>query len=731
MDSKPIVTCEFISKARNMRAKCEKKMIFRLDSGAGPLFRSLESHIAASIPLDACEWKRSYGRPVKDVHLEATFQPFDVIFLEKIKNGNWSILEQPVLHLYVTECNDVDTYKNTVKEDIDAWLKALISYGVSDWMILVVETIDVKKTKNILPRTTVLDKIRADFASKNGDRCISILNPMKFEMKATESYRCFLQRIRHLMLSGYNRNINKYEELIRANREMRTQDGWCFIKYFLLQEELAFVLEMLGLFSEALIQYDELDAMFSQFILNSQFGEKPKWLDIFQRPLNSFHGITMNKNNLKDIRAKISNKTITFLEFRSYLFGRQALILIAANNASEVAERLLPFLFSTLHEMNALKVELIDGAISCWEFICALEVLDVCEVAIESKNPSNIFTHSAAIWNLAKDKLFELGKLCGLLPGDVPTSEQLHIVVQLSAGMGDGEMYLKPDLKNYSTASPIKRTIEKKSATERLKEALGSNHAFQKLFLELSELTISTYKHVSRLRSARFVGLDLGNFYCHLSEPNKAINFYTDLMRELKAENWNFLASQTLIELANCYRKMDDMVTFTKTCAMISCCSELEPLVRSYYFEEFQKSLKVISPRLDATDLSGCHLALLEDHFKIINIQMSRKSSIIQDEMFAVTLILESKFPKELKVKKIAISYESHGNANDSNGRIETAGNVQLPMTIHLDYKQDNSLNFASVVCDNDTKNKQLLRRSSSTRRKVSPTRKFNLISLR
>lgn len=31
---------------------------------------------------------------------------------------------------------------------------------------------------------------------------------------------------------------------------------------------------MLGLHDEALIQYDELDAMFTQFILNSQVGSK-------------------------------------------------------------------------------------------------------------------------------------------------------------------------------------------------------------------------------------------------------------------------------------------------------------------------------------------------------------------------------------------------------------------------------------------------------------------------
>lgn len=91
----------------------------------------------------------------------------------------------------------MDNYKKTTHEEIEKWLKLLASYDISDWMILLVETIDVRKTKNLLQRTTVLDKIRLDFGAKNEDRCISVLNPAKFEQKSTESFRCLVQRIRY------------------------------------------------------------------------------------------------------------------------------------------------------------------------------------------------------------------------------------------------------------------------------------------------------------------------------------------------------------------------------------------------------------------------------------------------------------------------------------------------------------------------------------------------------
>jgi hypothetical protein len=63
-------------------------------------------------------------------------------------------------------------------------------------------------------------------------------------------------------------------------------------------------------------------------------------------------------------------------------------------------------------------------------------------------------------------QLRDLGQLCGLMPGNEPTSEQLHIVVGLSAGMGDSQ-------GNAKELTP----------TDKLKEALSSKEAFKKHYL--------------------------------------------------------------------------------------------------------------------------------------------------------------------------------------------------------------------------------------------------------
>lgn len=585
-------------------------------------------------------------------------------------------------------------------------------------MILIVETIDIKKTKNILPRQSVLDKIRVDFAPKCADKCVSILNPLKFENKATESFRSMVQRIRHFILSGYNKNLVKFEDIIRSRREERNKEDWDFCNYFLLQEQLSFVLEMLSLHSDALVQYDELDAMFNLFIMNTMFGEKPKWIKVFEKPLNNLRGITMCKKDMQEARKKIVDESVTLIEFRNYMFQRQCILLSSLGYQFEIAQRLFPFLFSTLKEIEALRLETYNGSLSCWQFVNCLEVLNLCDCVNGTESIIKCSQYTASIWNLAKDKLYELGKLCGLLPNYTPTSEQLHIVVQLSSAIGDNperDDSEQRELEIKRSHSPSRKIP--KPGCEKLREALGSNEGFKKLYLELSELAISTYKHVSRLRSARLVGLDLGNFYCALNEPQKAIVFLTDLLRELKKEKWSALASQTLLELANCYKKMNDSLSYTKVCAAISCCHDLETLVRTFYFDEFLKSLKVVQNILNVSEKGQNNYVALEDHFKIIDIHLFNKGPIIQDSLLTLEIKIDSNFPREIICEVIALSSELIGKQKSQDVSPQSNEFDMLPFTIHFDYKQDNSLSGASVVCEG----KEKVRRTSSGKNENAP----------
>lgn len=203
------------------------------DAGDVGLFTSLAPSIVQALPQDSTEWRRTYGRVTKSVKVEASFVPFSSEILPR--SGDWQLIKQPIFHIYWTECLDVDVYKTTVRDDIESWLKTLTQHNIQDWLIVLVETYDIRKSNKLLPRTTVIDKIRSDFASKQGDRCISVINPVRSESRSAESWRGLLSRIRLLTLTAYNQTLLRFEEAIRDQRERRNEQGWCFCQYFLLQ----------------------------------------------------------------------------------------------------------------------------------------------------------------------------------------------------------------------------------------------------------------------------------------------------------------------------------------------------------------------------------------------------------------------------------------------------------------------------------------------------------------
>ncbi|KAJ9595260.1 hypothetical protein L9F63_013448, partial [Diploptera punctata] len=540
-------------------------------AGDAALFSSLESSIVQALPQESAEWRRSYGRPVKSVYVEASFVSFDKDTLPK--QGDWQLIQQPILHIFWTECVDVDVYKTTVREEIESWLKILGQHNIQDWMIVLVETYDIKKSNKLLPRTTVLDKIRSDFASRHGDRCLSVINPVRSESRSAESWRGLLSRIRHLLLSAYNRTLIKFEEVIRDQRERRNEPGWSFCQYFLLQ--MAFVLEMLGLYDEALVQYDELDALFTQFVLNSNVGDTPEWLSSFQCPFNNWPGLVLNQTVNQAQRSLLKDCKASLLEFRSYLFSRQCAMLLLTFKPWEIAQRSLPFLHNCIKELDILEISAPPGAVACWVFLCCLEVLHTCERFNDSGQVEAYSLYTASLWAYSRDKLRDLGHLCGLMPGNEPTSEQLHTVVGLSAGMGDSQ---------GSNKQP--------TPTDKLKEALSSKEAFKKHYLELAELAMGTYKHIGRIRSARMIGRDLAAFYMQLGEMQKAAVFLIDALKTFEEENWKSLANQTQLELADCYRRMNDKERFAKTCAAISSALELDMITRVSYFDKMLSTLK-------------------------------------------------------------------------------------------------------------------------------------------
>ena len=65
---------------------------------------------------------------------------------------------------------DLDGYKQSVRDDLSEWQAALKARGIPDWLVVVVIPDESKVKAKILPRSSVIDKVRSDFCSKQLER---------------------------------------------------------------------------------------------------------------------------------------------------------------------------------------------------------------------------------------------------------------------------------------------------------------------------------------------------------------------------------------------------------------------------------------------------------------------------------------------------------------------------------------------------------------------------------
>lgn len=504
------------------------------------------------------------------IHLESNFVQFKEELLPK--EGNKALLTFPFLHIYWTECCDTEVYKATVKDDLTKWQNVLKAHSSVDWLIVVVENDAKKKNKtNILPRTSIVDKIRNDFCNKQSDRCVVLSDPLKDSSRTQESWNAFLTKLRTLLLMSFTKNLGKFEDDMRTLREKRTEPGWSFCEYFMVQEELAFVFEMLQQFEDALVQYDELDALFSQYVVNFGAGDGANWLTFFCQPVKSWNGLVLRKPIDMEKRELIQRQEATLLDLRSYLFSRQCTLLLFLQRPWEVAQRALELLHSCVQELKLLEVSVPPGALDCWVFLSCLEVLQRIEGCCDRAQIDSNIAHMVGLWSYAMEKLKSLGYLCGLVSEKGPNSEDLNRTVDLLAGLGAE----RPETAN-TAQSPYKK----------LQEALSSVEAFEKHYLDLSHATIEMYTSIGRIRSAKLVGKDLAEFYMRKRSPQKAEMYLQGALKNYLAEGWALPVTHTRKQLAECQKHLGQMENYLQTSSLLASDHHLTEEERKYFCQE-------------------------------------------------------------------------------------------------------------------------------------------------
>jgi len=69
-------------------------------------------------------------------------------------------------------------------------------------------------------------------------RCVVLSDPLKDSSRSLESWSAFLLKLRTLLLMSFTKNLGRFEDDMRTLREKRTQPGWSFCEYFMVQVSL-------------------------------------------------------------------------------------------------------------------------------------------------------------------------------------------------------------------------------------------------------------------------------------------------------------------------------------------------------------------------------------------------------------------------------------------------------------------------------------------------------------
>ncbi|KAI1390385.1 trafficking protein particle complex subunit 10 [Hypoxylon trugodes] len=215
----------------------------------------------------------------------------------------------PYLKVLLVRCDDNDSYKGHVRQEIRDWIKTNTppsgskrntaeNHDAFEWLIVhVVIPNTVAATQ---PRdsgsapekssaasrwrpgsSTLLEKMKSDFNTSSKaamDRIAQIrigVNDVPYDIlprvvpavpsgytetqqETENSWTDLISKFRSLILSSFDLRVSQYEEDIREKDAQRSLPGWNFCTFFILKEGLARGFESVGLVEDALVGYDEL-----------------------------------------------------------------------------------------------------------------------------------------------------------------------------------------------------------------------------------------------------------------------------------------------------------------------------------------------------------------------------------------------------------------------------------------------------------------------------------------
>ncbi|CAN8064031.1 unnamed protein product [Agarophyton chilense] len=523
--------------------------------------------ISQCIPLGRLEWKwRSRGTLLRDssTSVRVSFHVSSSItnLIPQLCLDPYDWFRNPYLFIYVTSITEL----NHINEDVSSGWRGIRDFvdrcrekSYEYLFILAATDADIAKYKR------VVEKLRSEInlVSRGPERLqiFPLAIPPEHEKPIIHRihspvYQELLVKMREFLRVGVDARIMAYEDLVARTYLSRSTSSWTFSKFFVLKEGLIFIFLHLGRRDLCLKLYGELQKMMNDLGKQdlNRFCDQPA-ADIASGATNP---------DAKDYRSIMLKGTATELDLRTYLFARQATLLVQDRKFSEIAERGLKFITVVARR-------------------CAEEALNGNRGVSAVFRDTWVFVTSRLLSSILAPSIPTVAEAEHSLTAQLATPRERHTarlvagfhVNSLKAFQGLAHVVYPGCLSTISAdKSPknLEKLAEEALATSSLKlrSALSSPENAHILHSEIANAAASLYEMGGRARGAASLDGDAG--IVRLKNKNFAeaeTLLSAQCSRYTNDNGWDDLHKRQRMELAKAEKTLDKVQEYLVSCLTI------------------------------------------------------------------------------------------------------------------------------------------------------------------
>ncbi|KAI9510228.1 trafficking protein particle complex subunit 10 [Russula earlei] len=494
----------------------------------------IHAAFSAQLPLRSIHWKSQTRPSIRTIQeLEVQLVPLNTVRDENTSQVPYSLLERPLLNIYIVTCEDGDTYKSTVKKQIKDWQMLLSHRKNQEWIVVQVVRSNARNvSKNIFQiKSKVLDKIRADFNTDKRDRCVQLAWPAAMDNPA--AWADLLTKVKDGLVFAFDTAVSQRDEEVKRSESQRSMPGWNFCTFFILKESLAASFEGMNLPEDALRCYDELDLTFAHVLKEKNLS----WFGTLIIPGPDDDSLPLLSITKKPYRDLIVANTVSVFDLRIYMLARQCSLLAKMGKVSDICCNVVTFLTSFGRHLREVSAILPSFFIESWTHSSALSAVEQVEVWAKDIQLESILLNQfnackGELLELARHQLDVFGIQLGLLPSRPPFSLSLPSVpISPHEGMRESRFITNPQLL----------------------KCLGNQDSFYDLYIELTNRAIEVYVKAGRRKFALRLHGSLAALDVHRGSLNSALQTYSSLPAHYAQHEWTWLESYMQLQAINVY----------------------------------------------------------------------------------------------------------------------------------------------------------------------------------